>query len=78
VTESIHTHKEIFCIGYSRIFNITEVLTASITRSHPKSSPLSARRCVWKGDPSARLGSGSGEMLCTWARDYGVIGTAST
>jgi len=21
------------------------------------------------------LGSGSGEMLCTWARDYGVIGT---
>ena len=23
----------------------------------------------------AELGSGSGEMLCTWARDYGVIGT---
>ena len=21
------------------------------------------------------LGSGSGEMLCTWARDYGVVGT---
>jgi cyclopropane fatty-acyl-phospholipid synthase-like methyltransferase len=21
------------------------------------------------------LGSGSGEMLCTWTRDYGVIGT---
>jgi ubiquinone/menaquinone biosynthesis C-methylase UbiE len=21
------------------------------------------------------LGSGSGEMLCTWARDHGVIGT---
>jgi SAM-dependent methyltransferase len=21
------------------------------------------------------LGSGSGEMLCTWARDYGIIGT---
>jgi cyclopropane fatty-acyl-phospholipid synthase-like methyltransferase len=21
------------------------------------------------------LGSGSGEMLCTWARDYGVTGT---
>ncbi|WP_028581303.1 SAM-dependent methyltransferase [Desulfogranum japonicum] len=29
-------------------------------------------------EPGARildLGSGSGEMLCTWARDYGVIGT---
>lgn len=21
------------------------------------------------------LGSGSGEMLCTWARDYGITGT---
>lgn len=21
------------------------------------------------------LGSGSGEILCTWARDYGIIGT---
>lgn len=28
-----------------------KVLTASITRSHPKSSPLSARRCVWKREP---------------------------
>ena len=51
------------------------VLTASITRSHPKSSPLSARRCVWNGVRVLDLGSGSGEMLCTWARDYGVIGT---
>lgn len=29
-------------------------------------------------EPGARvldLGSGSGEMLCTWARDHGIVGT---
>lgn len=33
----------------------------------------SCRRCdgIMEGE---RLGSGSGEMLCTWARDYGISG----
>jgi len=50
------------------------VLTASITRSHPESSPLSALRLETE-TRVLDLGSGSGEMLCTWARDYGIIGT---
>ena len=34
------------------------------------------RRCAWNGGTRVLdLGSGSGEMLCTWARDYGISGT---
>jgi len=59
-----------------RIFNITE----SAHRIH---NPLTAEKLALLGaalrlEPGARvldLGSGSGEMLCTWARDHGVIGT---
>jgi len=52
------------------------VLTASITRSHPKSSPLSARRCVWKGEPECSTSAAVRARCCsTWARDYGIIGT---
>jgi len=58
-----------------RIFNITESAHRIHNPFTPESSPLSARRCVWKRDPSARPRQRSGEMLCTWARDYGVIGT---
>jgi len=75
LTESIHTRKEIFQSGHPRIFNITESAHRIHNRSHPKSSPLSARRCVWNRGRVLDLGSGSGEMLCTWARDHGVIGT---
>src|SRR5512138_2836317 len=59
-----------------RIFNITE----SAHRIH---NPIRPEKLATLGaalhlEPGARvldLGSGSGEMLCTWARDHGVIGT---
>ena len=59
-----------------RIFNITE----SAHRIH---NPITPEKLATLGEalrlePGTRvldLGSGSGEMLCTWARDYGVIGT---
>ena len=59
-----------------RIFNITE----SAHRIH---NPFTPEKLVTLGaalrlEPGTRvldLGSGSGEMLCTWARDYGIIGT---
>ena len=59
-----------------RIFNITE----SAHRIH---NPLTAEKLAILGaalrlESGTRvldLGSGSGEMLCTWARDHGIIGT---
>ena len=59
-----------------RIFNITE----SAHRIH---NPITAEKLATLGaalrlESGARvldLGSGSGEMLCTWARDLGIIGT---
>ncbi|UYZ83150.1 class I SAM-dependent methyltransferase [Entomomonas sp. E2T0] len=58
-----------------RIFNITE----SAHRIH---NPFTAEKLATLGavlrlDAGASvldLGSGSGEMLCTWARDYGITG----
>ena len=59
-----------------RIFNITE----SAHRIHNPITPekLATLGAALRLEPGTRvldLGSGSGEMLCTWARDYGVIGT---
>jgi SAM-dependent methyltransferase len=59
-----------------RIFNITE----SAHRIHDPITPdkLAALGAALRLEAGARvldLGSGSGEMLCTWARDHGVIGT---
>ncbi|MCU7369990.1 class I SAM-dependent methyltransferase [Paucibacter sp. O1-1] len=59
-----------------RIFNVTE----SAHRIH---NPLTPEKLATLGDvlrlaPGIRmldLGSGSGEMLCTWARDHGISGT---
>lgn len=59
-----------------RIFNVTE----SAHRIH---NPITAEKLTTLGEalrlePGALvldLGSGSGEMLCTWACDHGVIGT---
>lgn len=59
-----------------RIFNITE----SAHRIHNPFTPekyaaLGAALRMKKGARVLDLGSGSGEMLCTWARDYGIVGT---
>jgi SAM-dependent methyltransferase len=59
-----------------RIFNITE----SAHRIH---NPITPEKLATLGEAlrlesGARvldLGSGSGEMLCTWARDHGILGT---
>ncbi|PKN70859.1 MAG: SAM-dependent methyltransferase [Deltaproteobacteria bacterium HGW-Deltaproteobacteria-12] len=58
-----------------RIFNITE----SAHRIHNPITPeklaiLGAALRVASGASVLDLGSGSGEMLCTWARDHGVVG----
>ena len=59
-----------------RIFNITE----SAHRIHNPCTPakLATLGEALRLEPGARvldLGSGSGEMLCTWARDFGITGT---
>jgi len=58
-----------------RIFTITE----SAHRIHNPFTPekLATLGTALRLKPGARvldLGSGSGEMLCTWARDYGITG----
>ena len=58
-----------------RIFNISE----SAHRIHNPFTPekLATLGAALRLEAGARvldLGSGSGEMLCTWARDYGVTG----
>jgi len=59
-----------------RIFTITE----SAHRIHnpftsEKLATLGAVLRLESGTRVLDLGSGSGEMLCTWARDYGITGT---
>jgi SAM-dependent methyltransferase len=58
-----------------RIFSITE----SAHRIHNPFTPekLATLGAALRLEPGTRvldLGSGSGEMLCTWARDYGISG----
>ncbi len=67
--------KGLSALDIPRIFNISE----SAHRIH---NPLTADKLGTLGaalrlEPGARvldLGSGSGEMLCTWARDHGITG----
>jgi SAM-dependent methyltransferase len=59
-----------------RIFTITE----NAHRIHNPFTPeklatLGAALHLERGTRVLDLGSGSGEMLCTWARDYGITGT---
>ena len=59
-----------------RIFSIAE----SAHRVHNPITPeklatLGAALRLERGARVLDLGSGSGEMLCTWARDHGVVGT---
>ena len=59
-----------------RIFSITE----SAHRIHNPITPdklatLGAALRMEPGSSVLDLGSGSGEMLCTWARDHGITGT---
>lgn len=59
-----------------RIFNITE----SAHRIHNPFTPekFATLGVALRMEPGSRvldLGSGSGEMLCTWARDHGITGT---
>ncbi|MBN8215983.1 MAG: class I SAM-dependent methyltransferase [Spirochaetes bacterium] len=59
-----------------RIFTITE----SAHRIHNPITPekLATLGIALRLEPGTRvidLGSGSGEMLCTWARDHGIVGT---
>jgi SAM-dependent methyltransferase len=63
-------------VDIPRIFNITE----SAHRIHNPFTPekLATLGAALRLEAGARvldLGSGSGEMLCTWARDHGVVGT---
>src|SRR5512146_2641624 len=59
-----------------RIFTVTE----SAHRIHNPFTPekLATLGAALRLEPGTRvldLGSGSGELLCTWARDHGVRGT---
>jgi len=65
-------------VDIPRIFNITE----SAHRIHNPITPekLATLGAALRLEPGARvldLGSGSGEMLCTWARDHGITGTGT-
>ncbi len=70
------TVKKFSTMDIPRIFNITE----SAHRIHNPITPeklatLGAALRLESGARVLDLGSGSGEMLCTWARDHGIIGT---
>jgi SAM-dependent methyltransferase len=67
--------KGVSTLDIPRIFTITE----SAHRIHNPFTPeklatLGAALRLESGTRVLDLGSGSGEMLCTWARDYGITG----
>lgn len=59
-----------------RIFEITESAhRINNPFTSEKLATLGAVLRLERGTRVLDLGSGSGEILCTWARDYGIIGT---
>ena len=75
MTGAILTPKGTSKLDIPRIFNITE----SAHRIHNPFTPekLATLGAVLRLEPGTRvldLGSGSGEMLCTWALDHGITG----
>ncbi len=59
-----------------RIFNITESAHSIHNPFTPeKFATLGTALRLQSGARVLDLGSGSGEMLCTWARDHGISGT---
>lgn len=77
LTRQIRLHtKGVSAVDIPRIFNITE----SAHRIHNPFTPeqLATLGAALRLEPETRvldLGSGSGEMLCTWARDHAISGT---
>lgn len=77
VTHRTQLHlKGVSAVDIPRIFNVTE----GGHRIHNPFTPeklatLGAALRLKPGTRALDLGSGSGEMLCTWARDYGISGT---
>ena len=77
VTHQFQSHtKGPSAVDIPRIFNVSE----SAHRIHNPFTPekLATLGAALRLEPGTRvldLGSGSGEMLCTWARDYGISGT---
>ena len=80
IDAEVHTRKDTVrrcsALDIPRIFNITE----SAHRIHDPFTPdklatLGAALRLDAGTRMLDLGSGSGEMLCTWARDHGIVGT---
>ena len=74
--QRIKQKMEAIVLDIPRIFTITE----SEHRIHNPytSSKLATLGAALRLKPEARvldLGSGSGEMLCTWARDHAIVGT---
>lgn len=70
------TPKGVSALDIPRIFNVSE----SAHRIHNPFTPekLATLGAALRLEPGTRvldLGSGSGEMLCTWARDHGTGGT---
>lgn len=73
--QSFNARKGFSALDIPRIFNITE----SAHRIHNPLTPeklatLGAALRLESGCQVLDLGSGSGEMLCTWARDHGITG----